>query len=198
MAVTTSIIAAAASVGSAVVDTVSKYQNEKAQENVHGYNEMVARDDAVRTRAEYAMNAGLLRANARKQIATAENQMGAMGNFGSSSDAAIVDAYLNLSSDLAAMKYQYDNTAIKFLNEAENHRYNKKISKMNKSGALLGGLLNITGAAAQGYMGYSLAGGKYGFKIPNNGFVSAINAQRRVAGGAPDYLQAASAAGLLG
>lgn len=198
MAVTTAIIAGAASVGSAVVDTVSKYQNEKAQENVHGYNELVARDDAQRTLAEYAMNAGLLRANARKQIATAENQMGAMGNFGSSSDAAIVDAYLNLSSDLAAMKYQYDNTAIKFLNEAENHKYNKAISRVNKKGALLGGLLNITGAVAQGYAGYSMAGGKYGYKVSGNGFTNAIGAQQKVAGAGVDYMQAASAAGLLG
>lgn len=196
MSTTMAIVSAVASVGSAVVSTVSQYQNEKAQEGVSAYNESVARDDAVRTRAEYAMNAGLLRANARKQIAAAENQMGAMGNIGSSADAAVVDAYLNLSSDLAAMKYQYDNTAVKYLNEAMNHRYNKNVSRANKKGALLGGMLNIASAATQGYMGYTSAGGKYGYRSVEK-FTKAVKAQKSVPGAAVDWQQAKSAAGWL-
>lgn len=193
MAVTTSIIAGAASVGSAIVKTVSDYQNEGFQEEVSRYNQLVAMDDAARTRAEYAMNAGLLRANARRQMATSQNAMGATGNVGSSSDAALYDAYLNLSSDLASMKYQYDNTAIKFLNEAENHKFNKKVASYNKSGALLGGLLNITGAVSRGYMGYTLAGGKYGAQRVGN-LLTAARKQKDVAGAAVDWDQARSAA----
>lgn len=196
MSVTTSIISAAAAVGSAVVSTVSQYQNERAQERVSAYNESVARDDAARTRAEYAMNAGLLRANARKQMGAAANIMGATGNVGSSADAAMVDAYLNLSSDLAAMKYQYDNTAIKFLNEAENHRYNKKVARVNKKGALLGGLLGVASSATQGYMGYSAAGGKYGYRSARK-LADSIKAQKAVSGAALDWNQAKSAAGLF-
>ena len=163
MAVTTAVISGIAAVGSAVVSTVNNIQNQQTIAAQNEYNAQAAESDAVRTRAESAMNRGLLRANARRQIATGKNQMVATGNIGSSSDAAILDAYFNLNSDLAAMKYQYDNTAIKYLNEAKNYRYNAQVAKKNKSGALLGGLLNVTSAAGRAYTGYSEAGGKYGF-----------------------------------
>ena len=176
MAVTMSVISTVAAVGAAAVSAVSQYKNEKAQEAVNKYNEAAARDDAERVKAEYAMNAGLRRASARKQIAEAENQMGAVGNIGSSERASVYDAYLNLSSDLAAMQYQYDNTAIKYLNEAENHKYNSKIAKMNASGAKLAGYLNVTAAATSGYGSYSNAGGKYGYSyFSSNKSVADIN-----------------------
>jgi hypothetical protein len=154
MAVTAAVVSGVASVGAAVVDTVSNIQNEEAQIQVSDFNRRMARDDARRTRAEYAMNAGLLRGNARRQIATAQNAMGATGNIGSSADASIYDSYLNLSSDLASMKYQYYNTAIKYLNEMKNHKFNKEVARNNKTGALLGGMLNVTAAASTGYLRY--------------------------------------------
>lgn len=169
MAVTTAVISGVAAVGSAVVNTVSQMQQQQALAEQNEYNAQVAESDAARTRAESAMNQGLLRANARKQIATGANQLAAFGNFGGSADATIVDAYFNLNSDLAAMKYQYDNTAIKFLNEAQNYRYNKDVAKRAKTGALLGGMLNVTSAATGAYKGYSEAGGKYGFNYWKKG-----------------------------
>ena len=168
MAVTTAVISGIAAVGSAVVSTVNQIQNQKAAEAQNEYNAQVAEMDAQRTRGESAMNRGLLRANARRQIASAENQMGAFGMVGTSSDDAVVDAYFNLNSDLAAMKYQYDNTAIKYLNEAQNYRYNAKVARKNAKGALLGGMLNIASAAAGAYKGYSEAGGKYGYNYWKN------------------------------
>lgn len=163
MAVTTAVISGIAAVGAAVVSTVNQIQNNKAIAAQNEYNRQVAEMDAQRAHAEDAMNEGLLRANARRQIATGQNQMTATGNIGSSADAAIVDAYFNLNSDLGAMKYQYDNTAIKYLNEANNYKYNAQVSRKNAKGALLGGMLNITSAAASAYKGYSDAGGKYGY-----------------------------------
>ena len=148
--------------------TINQVQNQKAIEAQNEYNAIVAEEDAKRTQAESAMNRGLLRANARRQIASGANAMAGMGMVGSSTDAAIVDAYFNLNSDLAAMKYQYDNTAIKYLNEATNYRYNKSVAKMNAKGALLGGMLKATAAAAKGYKGYSEAGGMYGFSYWDN------------------------------
>jgi hypothetical protein len=170
VAVTTAVISGIASVGAAVVSTINQVQNQKAIEAQNEYNAQVAEEDARRTQAESAMNRGLLRANARKQIASGQNAMAGAGMVGSSPDAAIVDAYFNLNSDLAAMKYQYDNTAIKYLNESANYRYNKAVAKMNAKGALLGGMLKTTAAAAKAYKGYSDAGGKYGFSYwSNNG-----------------------------
>lgn len=163
MAVTTSVISGIAAVGSAVVSTVNQINAEQVAEEQNRYNQRVAEEDAARTRAESAMNRGLLRANARRQIATGQNQMVATGNVGSSADAAIVDAYFNLNSDLGAMKYQYDNTAIKYLNEAQNYKYNKNVAKRGQTGALLGGMLNVASAASSAYKGYSDAGGKYGY-----------------------------------
>lgn len=163
MAVTTAVISGIASVGAAAVTMMNNIEQQKALEAQNEYNQQVAEEDAVRVRAEGAMNRGLLRANARRQIASAKNMMGATGNVGSSADAAVVDAFFNLSSDLGAMKYQYDNTAIKYLNEAQNYRYNKKVAQRGQTGALLGGMLKITAAGAKGYKGYSEAGGQYGF-----------------------------------
>ena len=163
MAVTTAVISGLAAVGSAVVSTVNNVQQQKALAAQNEYNAQVAEQDAVRARAESAMNQGLLRANARRQIATAQNQMAATGNVGSSADAVIMDAYLNLSSDLGAMKYQSDNTAIKYLNEARNYQYNKEVAKRAKTGAYLGGLLNVTSAVGNAYTNYSFSGGEYGF-----------------------------------
>lgn len=158
---TLSVITTALSAGAQWVKSGVEHDNAEAQEKVSHFNAQMARDDAARVRAEYAMNAGLKRASARKDIASAANVFAATGNVGSSADAAMVDAYLNLSSDLGAMKYQYDNTAIKYLNEAKNHDYNAKISNANKKGAALAGYLNVATAIGAGALDYYKAGGSF-------------------------------------
>lgn len=163
MAVTTAIISACAAVAGAVVTTVNNIQNQKTAEAVNKYNAEVAEQDAVRTRAEGAINRGLARASGRRQIASAKNVMLATGNVGSSSDASIYDSFLNLDSDLSAMRYQYDSTAVKYLNEAQNYRYNAKVAKKNQKGALMGLLIGLPGLGADGYDKYSRAGGQYGY-----------------------------------
>lgn len=161
-ATTLTIVGAASAVGSSVMRTLNNYTAEKQAAEVAGYNAQVARNDAQRMNAEYAMNAGLMRMNARQQIGSAKNEMAASGNIGPSADAAVLDAYFNLSSDLAAMKYQYDNRAINYLNQAQNFDYNKKVAKRNKTSAIIGGVFDTVAAGTYGYLKYSDAGGKYG------------------------------------
>ena len=162
-AVIASIVSGGAQVGASVLDTINKVSAEDQAADIAGYNAAQARADAQRIRGEYAMNAGLQRANARRQIASAENEMTAGGNIGPSADAAVMDAYFNLSSDLAAMKYQYDNRAVQYLNQAQNYDYQKKVAKRNKTSAIFGGILNTVATAGKAYTGYNIAGGKYGF-----------------------------------
>ena len=162
-AVYASVAATVAAIAATTVSTVNSIQNQKALEAQNKYNAKVAEEDAQRAQAESAMNRSLARASGRKKIAEAKNQMSAMGNIGSSADSSIYDAFLNLDSDLGAMRYQYDNTAVKYLNESANYKYNAKIASKNKQGALLGGMLKIGSQAISGYKDYSEAGGKYGF-----------------------------------
>lgn len=163
-AVVTSIISGAAQVGSSILDTINKVQGAEQEAQIAGYNASVARADAQRLRGEYAMNAGLLRANARYTLAEATNAMAASGNVGPSADATILNSYFNLAGDLASMKYNYDNRVVNKLNEAQNYDYIKKVAKRSKTSAIIGGLLGGTAAVTGAYDQYSKAGGKYGYK----------------------------------
>lgn len=152
-------IGAAASVGSAVVKSINEQQNLAVEQQQNEYNAQIAEINAQRERAEYAMNAGLARANARRDIAAARNAMDAGGNIGDSADMAVVDAYLNLSSDLAAMKYQSDTTAVNYLSRAKNLRWNNDVVKSQRKGQMLGSMLGIVGTAAEGVLNVYTAGG---------------------------------------
>lgn len=162
-ATTATVLYVGSNVASSVMKTVTNAQNYDVQKQQHLYNAKVAESEAEAARAEYAMNASIYRSRARQQVAGAETAMGAMGNIGDSADAASLDAMFNLSKDLSALKYQYDNKAVKALNEAQMHKFNAKVARMNRGNAIIGGTFNtlssVIGSGAQTYE-WGLWGGK--------------------------------------
>lgn len=155
-----------AKVLSSVMGAISNYQQQEALEQQHRYNAKIAEYEAQKARVEYAQNASIYRSKARRATAGAENAMSGTGNIGSTADAVALESMFNLSKDLSALKYNYDNKAISALNEAAQHEFNAEVARHNRTSAVIGGVVD-TVASAGGATAQTYAWGLWGKK--NNG-----------------------------
>lgn len=104
---------------------------------------------------EGSLNASMTRLQGRENIAAGTAAMSAMGNVGTSAQAAIREGAFNLDKDLAAIRYKYYNEAIQHKNQAKVYEHNAKIADKNakdaKISGFLGALKSIGNSALEGY-----------------------------------------------
>lgn len=84
---------------------------------------------------------------ARDRIDTSRAAMAAMGNIGSSADAAVVQAYKNLDSNLSSIKFNYDVQETNYINEKNLAEWKKKQAKKARSSSIFGGVGKVIGSA---------------------------------------------------
>lgn len=149
-------------VASSVANAMGNYGEQKRLEKLNQYNSAVTAERIKALNYEEAMNETLRRLNAYSEIGAGKNAMSSTGNIGSSADAAVINAYMNLAGDLAAMSFNYENERVDLRTERNNYLYHAMIAKAQKKSAIIGGTLGAGGSALQAYSGYSAAGGKYG------------------------------------
>lgn len=142
------ITALVLSVAAGTYSTINNYQNAKAQQKAAEANAQLAEQEAQAQRNAEAMNASQMRREARQKIAAAKARYAAEGNIGESADATVEDAYVNLASDLSALRFNYENKAIQAENESLMYSYNAKVSGMNKTSSIIGGTLNTAASGA--------------------------------------------------
>lgn len=152
------IISLILSATAATYGAVSSYQGAKIQQKQAEANQQIAENEAQMERAAAAMNANTMRRQARARIAAAQAKMVAEGNIGESADAVIQDAYVNLASDLATLRFNSENRAIAHENEALMYGYNAKAAKESKTSAVIGGVINVGASVANS----AFDGYKYG------------------------------------
>lgn len=159
---TVAAVYGATQVATSISGAMGNYAEQKRLEKLNQYNAQVTAERIKALNYEEAMNETLRRLNAYSEIGEGKNVMGSRGNIGSSADAAVINAYMNLAGDLSAMSFNYENKRVDLQTERNNYLYQAMIAKAQKKSAIYGGILSTTGAALQGYVGYSAAGGKYG------------------------------------
>lgn len=149
------IISAILSATAAAYGTVTAYQAAKVQQDQAEANQEIAENNAQMERNAAAMNANTLRRQARARIAAAQARFSTEGNFGESADAVVQDAYVNLASDLASLRFNSENRAIAHENEALMHGYNAKVASKSATSAIIGGSLKTASSVADSaFTGY--------------------------------------------
>jgi len=183
---TASIISLVLSAVAAAYSSVTAYQNAKVQQKQAETNAQLAEQEAQMERNAEAMNANTTRRQARARIAAAKAKYAAEGNIGESADATIEDAYVNLAGDLSALHFNSENRAIQSENEALMYKYNAKVGGMNKTSAVIGGVLGVgastSQSVSQGYSKGAFGSGmktKYGDAVDAGQVASANNLLRR-------------------
>lgn len=162
---TASIISLVMAAAAAAWSNINKYQDAKIQEREAQANAQQAEYEAQMERSAEAMNANNIRRQARARIAAAKAKYAAYGNFGESADATIEDAYVNLASDLSALHFNSENRAIQAENQAAMYRFNKKVARMNKTSAIIGGVIGV-GANASSSVSKGYQSGAFGSSQP--------------------------------
>lgn len=154
--------ATAALAGSVIVDSIAAMdesstnaRNYRSQARAYRMNAQQERYAAEMAYAEGSLNSSMVRLQGRENIAAGTAVMSAMGNVGTSAQAAIREGAFNLDKDLAAIRYKYYNEAIQHKNQAVIYEHNAKILDKNAEDAQLSGFLgmvsSITGGALTGY-----------------------------------------------
>lgn len=167
MATTAAVISAIASVAAVTVQGVSNYQQGKvaeAQEKINAAQELEAEKQAYQ---EESLNSTQRYRAARHEIASGQNLMAGSGNVGASAESALRGGYFNLSEDLSALRYRYGAEAAGHKTAALNYTYNARATKKNRKMGVLASGINVTNAAASGYLGYRKAGGTFGQEYDN-------------------------------
>ena len=148
--------------GKAVVDGIASideantkarnYSSDAAAMRINAQQEKHAAEMAY---TEGSLNASMTRMQGRENIAAGTAAMSAMGNVGTSAQAAIREGAFNLDKDLAAIRYKYYNEAIQHKNQAKVYEYNANIAEKNakdaKISGFLGALKSIGNTALEGY-----------------------------------------------
>lgn len=148
--------AIASTAGTAMSQYAAKQQG-MADYKTYKANAKIARENIKTTRNEYAINAMLIRHQARNEIDSSRAKMIASGNIGSSADAAVEQAYRNLDVSLSNMKFNYDTREVALENEARMNEYKakmaKKAAKKNGLSSVLGTGLAVVGGVIGGIYG---------------------------------------------
>jgi len=152
----------ATQVATSVANAMGNYGEQKRLEKLNQYNAAVTAEKIKALNYEEAMNETLKRLNAYSEIGAGRNMMSSAGNIGTSADAAVINAYMNLAGDLSAMSFNYENKRVDLQTERNNYLYQAMIANAQKKSALQAGILSTMGTAIQGYVSYSAAGGEYG------------------------------------
>lgn len=159
-------VGAAILIGSAIVDSVASMEkansmasNYKADADAHRFNAQQERWAAEQAYQEGSLNASMTRLQGRENIAAGTAAMSAMGNVGTSAQAAIREGAFNLDKDLSAIRYKYYSEATQHKNQAAMYEYNAKVAEKNakdaKISGFLGGVSSLLGGATKGYgLGY--------------------------------------------
>lgn len=144
------ITAAVASTAGAVVKGVTDYNAGKIEEAQNKINAAQARNAATQTYQEESLNATQHYRAVRQEIASGQNRMAGSGNIGTSADVATTRAYFNLSEDLSALRYRYDNEAAGYLTQGKNFDFNANAAAYNRRMGVLANSINTVGTAAKG------------------------------------------------
>ena len=162
-------VGAAILVGSAIVDSVASMEkansmasNYNADADAYRFNAQQERWAAEQAYQEGSLNASMTRLQGRENIAAGTAAMSAMGNVGTSAQAAIREGAFNLDKDLSAIRYKYYSEATQHKNLAAMYEYNAKVAEKNakdaKISGFLGGVSSLVGGVAKGY-GLGFIGG---------------------------------------
>lgn len=162
MSATVAAVYGATQVATSISGAVGNYAEQKRLEKLNQYNAQVTAEKIKALNYEEAMNETLKRLNAYSEIGEGKNVMGSRGNIGSSADAAVINAYMNLAGDLSAMSFNYENKRVDLKTEQNNYLYQAAIANAQKKSAIQAGILSTLGTAIHGYVSYSAAGGEYG------------------------------------
>lgn len=162
MSTTAAVISGGIMVAQAVANAMGNYGEAKRQEKLNKYNAAVTEEKIKALNYEEAMNKTLRRLNAYEEIGAGKNYMGSRGNIGSSADSAVLNAYMNLSGDLSAMTFNYENKRVDLRTEKKNYLYQQKLAEAQKYSAITAGVLSTGGAALNAYSMYGKAGGEWG------------------------------------
>lgn len=142
--------------GNAMSQFAAKQQS-KADAKTYENNAKIARENIRTNNYDHAINAMLLRHNARSEIDSSRAKMIASGNIGSSADAAVEQAYRNLDLSLSNMKFNYDTREVALENEARMNEYRAKEARRaaKKSGlsGILGTAVGVVGGAVGAVFG---------------------------------------------
>lgn len=168
-----------------VVSGISDAQAIDAQTDEFKLNAQQARYAAAQAYQEGAMAVNQTTDSARKEIASGVAGMSAAGNIGTSAQAAIVQAYSNLSKDISAINYKYGNEAIQHKNRAAALEYSAKVSESNRKNRVLSSWIKAGASVVDGFVKAAYlggAGGGYANTGPAYGSSSTVGI-----GGVPMY-----------
>lgn len=167
------IAAAVAGAATAVVEGVQADQAGKIQEAQNNYNAAQEREAQKQAYQEESLNSSQHYRAVRHEIATGQNMMAGFGNVGTSQEAALRDAYFNMSEDLSALRYRYGAEAAQHENAALNYKYNAAVAKKNRKIGILGSAIKTFGAAAKGVS--NVYSGGYLSSTPKTTFSGAVD-----------------------
>lgn len=148
--------------GSAIVNSIASMDkantdaaNYNADADAYRFNAQQERLAAEQAYQEGSLNASMTRLQGRENIAAGTAAMSAMGNVGTSAQAAIREGAFNLDKDLSAIRYKYYSEATQHKNLAAMYEYNAKVAEKNakdaKISGFLGGVSALMGGAIKGY-----------------------------------------------
>ena len=157
------LVAAASATAGAVVQGVSNYQQGKVAEAQNKFNAAAEKEAQKQAYQEESLNSTQQYRAGRQEIAAGLNLMENAGNVGTSAESALRGGYFNLSEDISALRYKYENEAIGHGTAALNYKYNAKVANKNRKIGVLASSINTTSAASEGtlkYAKYAGAGAK--------------------------------------
>ena len=159
-------VATVALIGSTIVDSIAAAdkastdkRNYESQARAYRMNAQQERYAAEMAYTEGSLNASMARLQGRENIASGAATMSALGNVGTSAQAAIRKGAFNLDKDLAAIRYRYYNEATQHKNQAKIYEENARILEKNADDAKISGFLGVVSSIAEG----AITGYKLGF-----------------------------------